>query len=73
MLRQQILLTNLNERPKVKDSQMLGMKSKLFLFYRGQNRNSLILQGPKEVLTLFNIAFTLVVNFFKIICIVFRI
>jgi len=51
MPRQQILLTNLSDEPKVEESQMIGIKSKLF-FYRNQNRNSLILQEPKEVLTL---------------------
>jgi len=58
MSRQQILLTNLREGPKVEESQMIGMKSKLF-FYRDQNRNSIILQGPKEVLTLLHISLVL--------------
>jgi len=38
----------------VEESEITGTESKLF-FYNDQNRNSLILQGPKEVLTLYYI------------------
>ena len=48
----QILLTRLIEGPKVEESKMTGTESKLF-FYKDENWNSLTLQGPKEVLTLF--------------------
>jgi len=42
MPRRQNLLTCLNERSKVEESEMTGIESKLF-FYKDQNQNSLIL------------------------------
>ncbi|RHN79660.1 hypothetical protein MtrunA17_Chr1g0179721 [Medicago truncatula] len=64
MTRQQILLTKLSEGPIVEESYIVGTKSKLF-FYKDQNRNSLILQGRKEVLTLISIAGAFVLTFYK--------
>jgi len=42
-------MTSLSDGLKVEESQMIGMESNFF--YRDYNRNSLILQGPKVVLT----------------------
>lgn len=50
------MLTCLNVRSKVEESEIIEIKSKLF-FYEDQNKNLLISQRPKVISTLKNIIF----------------